>query len=152
MSESTSQHEERLLSVLRRGLDESDAAPADVKDFAKAALSWQTIDADLAQLTYDSIEESNTATVRGVAVARMLAFESGGWTIDLEHDPVTGRLMGQIEPAKLVTIELHVLDTVLVSDTNEQGLFFFEGIQSGPFALVIRFEGDDTVKTEWVIL
>lgn len=152
MSESTSQHEERLLSQLRRGLDESDPAPADVTDFAKAALSWQTIDADLAQLTYDSIEESNSATVRGVAVSRMLAFESGEWTIDLEHDPVTGHLIGQIEPAGVVTIELHVLDTVLVSDTDEQGRFSFQGIQSGPFALVIRFDGDETVKTEWVIL
>jgi hypothetical protein len=56
MSESTSQHEERLLSQLLRGLDESDPVPADVTDFAKAALSWQTIDADLAQLTYDSID------------------------------------------------------------------------------------------------
>ena len=152
MSDSTSQHEDSLLSQLRRGLDESDPAPGDLTDFAKAALSWQTIEADLAQLTYDSIEDSNTATVRGVAIARMLAFESGGWTIDLEHDPVTGRLMGQIEPAGLVTIELHVLDTVLVADSNDQGRFFFEGIQSGPFALVIRFEGDETVKTEWVIL
>ncbi len=65
MSESTSQHEERLLSLLRRGLDESDPAPADVTDFAKAALSWQTIDADLAQLTYDSIEESNACHGEG---------------------------------------------------------------------------------------
>ncbi|HWL49681.1 MAG TPA: hypothetical protein VNT92_07370, partial [Acidimicrobiia bacterium] len=92
------------------------------------------------------------ATVRGVAVSRMLAFESGEWTIDLEHDPVTGHLIGQIEPAGVVTIELHVLDTVLVSDTDEQGRFSFLGIQSGPFALVIRFDGDETVKTEWVIL
>ncbi len=152
MSESTSQHEERLLSMLRQGLDESDPAPADVTDFAKVALSWQTIDADLAQLTYDSIEESNSSTVRGVAIARMLAFEAGEWTIDLEHDPATGYLMGQIEPAGVITVELHVLDTVLVADTDEQGRFSFEGIQSGPFALVIRFQGDETVKTEWVIL
>jgi hypothetical protein len=45
-----------------------------------------------------------------------------------------------------------VLDTVLISDTDDQGRFSFEGVQAGPFALVIRFEGDETVKTEWVIL
>ncbi len=152
MSESTSQHEEKLLSQLRRGLDESDPTPADVTDFAKAALSWRTIDAELASLTYDSLDESNSATVRGVAVARMLAFESGKWTIDLEHEPITGHLIGRIEPAGQMTVELHVLDTVLVGETDELGRFSFDGVQTGPFALVIRFEGDEAVKTEWFIL
>ena len=151
MTESTRpQEEERLLSLLRRGLDQSDASPADVTEFAKAALSWRTIDADLAQLSYDSIDDSTS--VRGVAASRMLAFESGELMIDLEHEPLSGHLMGQLDPAGQMTIELHVLDTVLVTESDELGRFSFEGIQSGPFALVIRLEGDDVVKTQWVIL
>ena len=144
------QEEESLLSLLRRGLDQSDASPADVIEFAKAALSWRTIDADLAQLSYDSIDDSTS--VRGVATSRMLAFESGELTIDLEHEPVSGHLMGQLDPAGQMTIELHVLDTVLVTESDELGRFFFEGIQAGPFALVVSLEGDEVVKTQWVIL
>ncbi|MET0697728.1 MAG: hypothetical protein ABWZ58_09910 [Acidimicrobiia bacterium] len=151
MTESTRpQEEERLLSLLRRGLDQSDASPADVTEFAKAALSWRTIDADLAQLSYDSIDDPTS--VRGVATSRMLAFESGELTIDLEHEPLSGHLIGQLDPQGQMTIELHVLDTVLVTDSDELGRFSFEGIQSGPFALVIRLEGDEVVKTQWVIL
>lgn len=151
MTESTRpQEEESLLSLLRRGLDQSDASPADVIEFAKAALSWRNIDADLAQLSYDSIDDSTS--VRGVATSRMLAFESGELTIDLEHEPVSGHLMGQLDPAGQMTIELHVLDTVLVTESDELGRFFFEGIQAGPFALVVSLEGDEVVKTQWVIL
>jgi hypothetical protein len=152
MNDSANQHEERLLSLLRRGLDQSDPSPADVNEFAKAALSWRTIDADLAQLSYDSSEQSNSVSVRGVATSRLLAFEAGEVTIDLEHEPLSGHLLGQLEPAAQMTVELHVLDTVLVTESDELGRFSFDGIQSGPFALVIRLRGDEVVKTEWVIL
>ena len=152
MSDSANQQEESLLSLLRRGLAQSDPSPADVTEFAKAALSWRTIDADLAQLSYDSSEESNSASLRGVATSRMLAFEAGELTIDLEHEPLSGHLLGQLDPAGSMTVELHVLDTVLVTESDELGRFSFDGIQSGPFALVIRLEGDEVVKTEWVIL
>ena len=152
MSDSANQQEQRLLSLLHRGLDQSDPSPADVNEFAKAALSWRTIDADLAQLSYDSSEESNSVSVRGVATSRLLAFEAGELTIDLEHEPLSGHLLGQLEPAGQMTVELHVLDTVLITESDELGRFSFEGIQSGPFALVIRLEGDEVVKTEWVIL
>jgi hypothetical protein len=82
----------------------------------------------------------------------MLAFESGELMIDLEHEPVSGRLLGQLEPAGRMTVELHVLDTVLVTESDELGRFSFDGIQSGPFALVVGLDGDEVVKTEWVIL
>ena len=150
MNESTNHQDDKLISLLRRGFHGSDPTPADVTEFAKAALSWRNVDAELAQLTFDSVDD--TTAVRGVAVARMLAFESGDLMIDLEHDPASGYLRGQLEPAGQMAIELHVLDTVLVTESDELGRFAFDGIHSGPFALVIRFEGDEAVKTEWIIL
>lgn len=152
MSESTSPQDDKLLAMLRRGLDESDPAPADVTDFAKAALSWQTIDADLAQLTHDSIEEPIPNGVRSVSTARMLSFEAGDWMIDIEYNEVTGRLMGQIDPAHKAAVEFHLGGNVLVTDTDELGRFTFDGVRSGPVAFVVRLEGDEVVKTEWIIL
>ena len=152
MSELTNREEESLLSLLRRGLDASDQAPADVTDFAKAALSWRSIDAELAQLSYDSSEESATTGVRGLVAERILAFESEEWMIDLEFNPFDGHLMGQIEPAGEMTIELHVIGRVLITQSDDQGRFGFEGIYNGPVAIVTRIGGEQVVKTEWIVL
>ena len=100
MSDSANHQEENLLSLLRRGLEQSDPSPADVAEFAKAALSWRTIDADLAQLSYDSIDESDSVSVRGVATSRMLAFESEELTIDLEHDSSIGASFGSARASR----------------------------------------------------
>jgi hypothetical protein len=152
MIKPTDQGEEKIMSLLQSGLQQSDPVPPDVADFAKAALSWRTIDAELAKLSYDSSEESATTGVRGLAAARILAFESEEWTIDLEFNPFDGHLMGQIEPAGEMTIELHVIGRVLVTQSDDQGRFGFEGIYNGPVAIVTRIGGEQVVKTEWIVL
>jgi hypothetical protein len=115
-------------------------------------LSWRTIDAELAQLSYDSIDETTSATVRSTASARIVGFETGEWMIDLEHDAATGELRGQIQPAGQLEIELHVVGAVLVTETDDLGRFSFDGVEAGPVALVLRVEDDQTVKTEWIVL
>lgn len=153
MSDSNRQSENRLMSLLQQGLDEADPVPTDVTDFAKAALSWRTIDAELAQLAYDSSEDSTPAGVRGVATARMLSFEVGTWMIDIEYDAPTGSLMGQIDPARRVAVELHLAGGAIVTDTDELGRFRFDGVLPGPVSLVFRTSGDlEVVKTEWTVL
>jgi hypothetical protein len=144
--------EDEIMSRLRRGLDQSDPVPTDVTEFAKEALSWRTIDAELAQLSYDSTDETTSTTVRSTASARIVGFETGEWMIDLEHDAATAELRGQIQPARRVEVELHVIGAVLVTEADELGRFSFEGVEAGPVALVIRIDGDEAVKTEWIVL
>ena len=152
MSESRHQ-EDRLIALLQQGLAESDPVPTDVTEFAKAAFSWRTIDAELAQLSYDSSEEPTPVGVRSVSTARMLSFETGDWMIDIEYSEITSRLMGQIEPARKVAVELHLAGSVVVTDTDELGRFNFDGVLPGPIALVFRLPGDlEVVKTEWIVL
>jgi hypothetical protein len=152
MTEQANHEEERIMSLLRRGLDQSDPVPPDVTSFAKAALSWRTIDAELAQLSYDSTDETTSATVRSTASARIVGFETGEWMIDLEHDAASGELRGQIQPAGRLEIELHVVGAVLATETDDLGRFTFEGVEAGPVALVIRVDGGEAVKTEWIVL
>jgi hypothetical protein len=57
MTESTQPHDETFVSLLRKGLHESDIPPADVTTFAKAVFSWRTIDADLARISYERSNE-----------------------------------------------------------------------------------------------
>jgi hypothetical protein len=152
MTESSQQSEDRVMSLLRRGLDESDPVPVDVIDFAKAALAWRSIDAELAELSYDSSNEQTPAGVRSTATARMLSFETGDWLADLEYSAATGRLMGQVEPARIMTVELHLGGSVVATDADELGRFVFDGVLPGPIALVFRLSDDETVKTEWVVI
>jgi hypothetical protein len=152
MTESSQQSEDRVISLLRRGLDESDPVPTDVADFAKAALAWRNIEAELAELSYDSSEETTPAGVRSASTARMLSFETGDWLVDLEYSAATGRLMGQVEPARMMAVELHLAGSVVVTDTDELGRFSFEGVLPGPIALVFRLSDEETVKTEWVVI
>jgi hypothetical protein len=153
MSESTGQDGDRVMSLLRQGLAEADPVPTDVIDFAKAALSWRTIDAELAELAYDSSEESTPAGVRSLATARMLSFEAGNCTIDIEYNAATGRLIGQIEPARQVVVELHLAGGAVVTDTDDLGRFNFDGVLPGPVSLVFRTPGDlEVIKTEWTVI
>ncbi|HEY7469677.1 MAG TPA: carboxypeptidase-like regulatory domain-containing protein [Acidimicrobiia bacterium] len=153
MSDMTGQSEDRLMSLLRKGLGQADPAPSDVTEFAKAAFSWRDIDAELAELAYDSSEETTPSGVRSTATARMLSFEAGNWSIDIEYSPVSERLIGQIEPARQVEVELHIAGGTIVTQTDELGRFDFDGVLPGPISLVFRTPGNlEVIKTEWTVL
>ena len=153
MSENHDKNEEMLLAKLRQGLDASDPVPGDVTDFAKAALGWRTIDAELAEIAYDSSTEETPAGVRSTATSRMLSFEVGAWAIEIEHNPATGRLIGQIEPAREATVEIHFAGGTQTTAADELGRFAFDDVLPGPVSLVIRTPGDlEVIKTEWTVL
>jgi hypothetical protein len=153
MSDATGHSEDRLMSLLRRGLEQADGVPTDVNEFAKAAFSWRNIDAELAELAYDSNDEKVPTGVRSTATARMLSFQAGDWSIDIEYNAATSRLIGQVEPARQVTVELHVAGAVITTETDDLGRFDFDGVLPGPVSLVFRTSGDlEVVKTEWTVL
>jgi hypothetical protein len=143
--------EDRVISLLHKALDEADPVPMEVIDYAKAAFSWRTIEAELAHLAYDSSAEAING-VRSTATARMLSFETGERLIDVEYNAVTYRLMGQIEPARIMPVELHLSGSVVATQTDDLGRFLFEGVLPGPVAMVFRLSTDEVVKTEWIVL
>ena len=145
-------NDEQLIAKLRSGLAEGDPAPTDVAEFARAVYSWRLIDAELAELTFDSVTDE-TAGVRSTMAARMISFEAGRWTIDIEYNEITGRLLGQVEPPGRVMVELHYAGGAIGIDTDELGRFDFDDILPGPISLVIRAPGDiEVIKTEWIVL
>lgn len=153
MSEIPMSHEdEQVLAKLRRGLAEGDPVPTDVVEFARAALGWRQIDAELARLDFDSIEEDVPAGVRSSITARMLSFQAGRWTLDIEYDDAAQRLLGQIDPETPYRVDIHSAGTFFTVQSDEQGHFEAEGILSGPLSLVLRFNGGPAIKTQWVVL
>src|SRR3954463_13001834 len=100
-------HYEDLLAELRLAALIVDPVPQRVTFAAKASLAWRTIDAELAELTYDSALDADRLTlVRGAAAARMLTFSASGLTVDVEVEELDGglRLIGEVAPAQRMVI------------------------------------------------
>lgn len=150
MTDSTRDNE--VLEILRKGMEESDAVPSTVSEFARALFTWRDIDAELAELTFDSVDEEAPAGVRSTSTARMISFEVGKWTIDLEYNPATGTLMGSLSPKSPFTVELHSRGARFVMELDDVGRFEFEDVESGPASLVFRTADGEMVKTSWIVL
>src|SRR5438067_11605699 len=97
--------DEQLLAALRGAMAEDEAVPPEFIELGKNAYAWHNIDAELAQLTYDSSREPHGAlTVRAEAApVRALTFASARLTIELE---VTEDSLGQVIPAQAGLIEI----------------------------------------------
>src|SRR3984893_16635218 len=78
--------DDRLLAELGDSLRGREAVPAASIHAAEAAFAWHNIDAELAQLTYDSsLDPGNAVAMRAEAASiRALTFTSTHLTIELE--------------------------------------------------------------------
>jgi hypothetical protein len=147
-----SNRDEILLAMLRKGLEESDPVPSDVAAFAKAAFTWRNIDAELAELDYDSAQEDVPAGVRSTTTVRMMSFQAGQWMIDIEYDEVAGRLIGATSPPARYSVDLHTSGATFTTESDDLGRFTADGIAPGPLGMVLRFTRGQVVKTQWVVL
>lgn len=147
--------DERLFTALREALRAREAVPAEFVEAGKSAFAWHNIDAELAQLTYDSSRDADYApSLRAEAEAasiRALTFTSAHLTVELE---VTGdTLLGQIIPAQGGVIRVQPRDggeTTVTAD--EIGCFSIRPIPSGPFRLYCRSGPDLDALTGWITL
>lgn len=145
--------DDRLVEVIRAALHELDGPPPEIVALAKQSLTWRTIDAELAELTYDSAVDGDLVGVRGTGTARALTFEVGAVVIDLEvSDRDTARdVLGQVAPANDVTLSLvRPTGTVDVA-LDDLGRFRLTGLPSGPARFVL-VGPSGTVGTDWITL
>ena len=75
MNPTTHDPDDRLLAELAAALDAADPVPARVLDAAKESFTWRTIDAELAELVFDSAEQQ-LAGVRGIDGTRQVTFQT----------------------------------------------------------------------------
>src|SRR5580700_7976020 len=101
--------EAALEAGLRDAAARFDPVPAELIQAAVAAFSWRTADAELAALAFDSLlDQAGDALVRSAGGPRLLAFQAGQLTIEVE---VTGtgssrELVGQLIPAQRAGLEI----------------------------------------------
>lgn len=128
---------------------------------ARLAYTWRTVDAELAELSFDSLVDCDAMlAVRAggdpAQEPRMLGFGAvvDGEDLAIEVEVTTGPgrpvLVGQLLPARATTVEVqdgNGLAGEVAAD--ELGRFLVEPVPSGPVRLRVR-HGGHTVQTTWV--
>jgi hypothetical protein len=151
-------NDDQVLQELAQAIAVADPAPAEVVAAAKASLTWRTIDAELAALTYDSLlDDDRLATVRGAVTAgpRALTFELGEVVVDVEvaDSGASRQLLGQVVADGVVAVVLERAGDSTGTDlaVDELGRFRATGVGAGPVRLRCRLEGHEVV-TDWVVI
>ena len=144
--------DEELLAALGEALKAREAVPEWFVETGKNAYAWHNIDAELAQLTYDSSRDRDAvAAVRSEAASiRALTFTSVQLSIELEV--AGGSLVGQIIPPRAGTLEVHTKAGVTSLPVDEIGCFAVTPIPNSPFRLRCRTEDGTDVLTGWITL
>jgi hypothetical protein len=144
--------EEQLRQVAAR----LEPVPPELIRTAVHAYTWRTIDAELAELVFDSaVDHDEAALVRGPQEARLLSFRSSGLTIDVEVMGTGSQrtLIGQLVPPQGAAIEIRHADEVAALDADELGRFSAGPLRAGPIRLRCSTEaqtGGHRVVTDWI--
>ena len=145
--------DERLLVALGEAMKARQAVPSWFVETGKNAYAWHNIDAELAQLTYDSNEDRReTAVVRSeTASVRSLTFTSAHLTMELEV--AESSALGQIIPPRSGTLEIHTkAGAITTTEIDEIGCFAVDPIPDSPFRLRCRTADGADVLTGWIVL
>ena len=140
------------MAALGEAIRAREAVPEWFVETGKNAYAWHNIDAELAQLTYDShSDRERAAVVRSeTASIRALTFTSARLSIELEVSEST--LVGQVIPPQAGTLEVHTTAGVVSSPVDEIGCFAVEPIPNSPFRLRCRTADGTDVLTGWITL
>ena len=146
------ENDEQLLAALREAVRAREAVPSRFIETGKNAYAWHNVDAELAQLTYDSSADAElSAAVRSeTASIRALTFTSARLSMELEVTEAS--LLGQIIPPGAGTLETYAKEGVTTSPVDEIGCFALDPIPAGPFRLRFRTTDGIDVVTGWITL
>ena len=145
--------DEQLLSALSEAMKARQAVPSWFVETGKNAFAWHNIDAELAQLTYDSNEDRyEAAALRSeTASIRALTFTSDHLSLELEVTEHS--LLGQIIPPRTGSLEVHTRTGEIGSvEVDEIGCFAVDPIPDSPFRLRCRTADGTDVLTGWITL
>jgi len=142
--------DEELLAELRQALCGCRAVPPEFVAAAKSAYTWRSIDAELAQLSYDSACQYAPTRAEAASI-RALTFASAHLSIELEV--MDDSLFGQILPAQAAIVEIQArTDAETEISTDEIGCFTIHPIPRSPFRLCCRVAARTGVLTGWLTL
>jgi hypothetical protein len=151
--------DDELEAELRRLAAHRDPVPARLRQAAVDAFSWRDIDAEIAELVYDSLLDADAASlVRGPADQRLVSFAAGGVTIDLEVTSAGPErtVMGQIAPPQRATVDIRHPEETVTVEADDLGRFWSGPLPPGPASLRLRpppdAAGPAVIITDWIAL
>lgn len=147
-----------LEAELRQVLVQIDSVPPALLDAAVGAFAWRTIDADLAELVFDSlVDQDEAALVRSSGHGRMLSFRARTLTIEVEVT-VTGHsrmMVGQLVPPQSATVDIRQGGSLITIEADDLGRFSAGPLQPGITSLRCHVGSDtpqSSVATDWVAI
>ena len=149
------EHDDELAEELRRLAARLDPVPPELLTAAAGAFAWRDIDAELAELVFDSLFDVDEATqVRGSPERRLVSFTGGGVTLDIEVT-TTGparTIMGQIVPPQRGAVDVRRQQETITIEADELGRFRSGPLPPGPLSLRLRPAEGTPVVTDWLAL
>lgn len=153
MNNVTEYEDERLLAELGDAVRAAAQVPERFVAAGKAAFAWRTVDAELAELGYDSATTTETAPV-GVraeqAALRALSFVARELTIEVEV--TADALLGQVVPPTPGEVQLQGAGGVAGTAQVDEVGWFSLPVPSGMFRLQVRTTDGRSVVTQWTTL
>ena len=152
--------DDQLLAALGEAVRAREAVPDTFAEMGKSVYAWHNIDAELAQLTYDSSREQDhdvVASMRSAstgaenASVRALTFTSAHLSLELEV--TDGSLLGQVIPPQAGTLEAQTrAGAITTTPVDEIGCFSVTPTPASPFRLRCRTVTGTEVLTGWITL
>lgn len=143
--------DDELLAWLAEAQAEAESVPRDFIEAGQAAYSWRNIDAELAELVYDSALEAHSgAPVRTEqAHLRALTFASSALTVEIE---ITGEaLLGQVMPHQAGEVEVVTrAGSTQVEPIDDVGCFTIRPVPAGSFRMHCRTASGSVISTDWL--
>jgi hypothetical protein len=143
--------DEELMGLLAESLAADLSMSPRAAEAALAAFDWVRIEADLAELVFDSAEEPELAGVRGAAAAvRQVTYQSGELTVECEVG--AEGMVGEVLPPGPARVRLQApgsADRDL--EVDGRGRFVDRWPPAGPFRLRIARPGRPVVATPWLL-
>lgn len=148
----TTDQRDALESELRALAGVRDPVPPDVVEAALAAFTMRNLDAELAELVYDSFsDEVLLAGVRGSGGTRQLIFETPDCVLDVQIELAGERRMsGQITPPAAIGLEVRHSGGTIPAPVDPRGRFVVSSTPNGPISLRLVDDDDRAVATTWI--
>jgi hypothetical protein len=145
--------DDQLFHELREAVVERPHVADRMREAAKAAFSWRTVDEELERLllSYDSSLD-DVALVRGSTTTspRMLIFAGNAFLVEIEVG--TSVIMGQLVPAQPCNVTVCTAQGWFgQTEADDAGFFLLGRPGAGPVRLQCRTD-DSNLVTDWVII
>lgn len=146
--------DDELLAMLADAQRAAESVPREFIEVGKAAYAWRNIDAELAELVYDSaLEEAQLVgqTRAEPAQLRALTFTSAALGIEIE---VTGEaLLGQLVPPEAGEVKVITpAGEAQVEPIDNVGCFTIRPVPAGSFRIHCHTASGTFVATNWLNL